>query len=169
MKSAKSLLILGAFTIALLLSVGYATLSQDLSSLGKGNNIKNTGIGFFDVQITKVEVTDTYGAASGETPIYTKDKVDFTSQLFSPEDTIVYTLTIKNSGNNSVKLNELTLAENQDGSEPIFYSLSGPSEVLAAGEETTMQVVAAYNSEYIGNITSNVKSAYVTVNYIPEN
>ena len=69
----------------------------------------------------------------------------------------------------TVKLNELTLAENQDGSEPIFYSLSGPSEVLAAGEETTMQVVAAYNSEYIGNITSNVKSASVTVNYIPEN
>lgn len=169
MKSAKSLLILGAFTIALLLSVGYATLSQDLSSIRNKNSLGNTGIGFFDVEIMKVETTDVYGAASGETPIYTKDQVNFTSQLFSPEDTIVYTLTIKNNGKNSVKLSELNLVENQDESEPIFYSLTGPSEVLAAGEETTMQVVASYNSEYVGNITSNVKSATVTVNYVPEN
>lgn len=168
MKSAKSLLILGAFTIALLLSVGYATLSQDISSVGKKNNLENTGIGLFDVQIIKVEATDVYGVASGETPIYTKDQVNFSSQLFSPEDTIVYTITIKNNGKNAVKLDDLILDENQDGSEPIFYSLTGPSEILNAGEETTMEVAATYNNEYIGNITSNIKDATVTVKYIPE-
>lgn len=169
MKSAKSLLVLGAFTIALLLSVGYATLSQDISSVGKKNKIENTGVGLFDVQVTKVEATDIYGAAFGETPIYTKDQVKFSSQLFSPEDTIVYTITIKNNGKGTVKLDDLILDENQDGSEPIFYSITEPNEILNADEETTMEVVASYNSEFVGNITSNVKDATITVKYMPEN
>ena len=169
MKSAKSLLILGAFTVSLLLSVGYATLSQDISSIKGSSKISDTGIGFFDVQIKKVEATDIYGAASGETPIYTKDQVDFSSQLFGPDDTIIYTITIKNSGKSSVKLEELSLVEDQDGSEPIFYSITGPSDVLAAGEETTLQVAASYNSEYVGNITSNVKNATAAIKYVPTN
>lgn len=169
MRSAKSLLLLGAFTVALLLSVGYATLSQDLSAIKGDKEMNKTGIVFFDVQIKKVEATDIYGAASGETPIYTKDQVNFSSQLFGPDDTIIYTITIKNEGKTSAKLEELNLSEDQDGSEPIFYSLTGPSDILAAGEETTLQVVASYNSQYIGNITSNVKSAVATIKYIPTN
>lgn len=168
MRSARNLLILGAFTIALIMSVGYATLSQDISNITKGS-ASNVQVNKYDVEIVNAEVTDVYGTASGNMPIYSKEEVNFNSELIQPGDMVIYTLTIKNMGQVSAVLSDLNILEDDGGSEAAFYSLTGPSETLAPGEETTMQVVAAYNNSYVGNLTSNIKSATSVVKYEPAN
>ena len=93
MKSARSLVMLGAVTIGLLMSVGYATLSQDISSFGKSSKTAvNQSI--YDVEIVNVEVKEEVGSATGKTPIYSGNKISFESELIKPGDRVIYKITI---------------------------------------------------------------------------
>ena len=167
-KSARNLLLLGVFTIGLLMSVGYATLSQDISSTGK-NSQNSTQRDIYDVEIVGVDIKDVRGSATPTTPVYTKNKVSFDTELISPEDRVTYTVTVKNNGNVDATLASLNLLDSDEGSEAIYYSVIGPDEELKAGEITKIEVIAAYNSAYVGRVSSLSKKSVATINYVRAN
>lgn len=165
MKSAKNLVILGAVTIGLLMSVGYATLSQDISSAGKpAKSTINQSI--YNVEIVDVAIKEEKGSATGKTPIYSGNKISFDSEIINPGDQVTYKITIKNNGNVDAKLEEVYLLDSDEGSEAAFYSVITPSEILKPGEITEMTVMAAYNNSYVGHISSFSKQSSATVNYV---
>lgn len=164
-KSARNLLLLGVFTIGLLMSVGYATLSQDISA-SRNSKSPNLNAPVYSVEIVDVAIKDVRGSATPTTPIYTNNKVSFDSELIFPNDRVTYTVTIKNTGTVSAKLDSLKLLDSDEGSEAIFYSVIAPEEELKAGELTQMTVIAAYNGAYTGKITSLSKKSIATINYV---
>lgn len=165
MKSAKALLVVGIFAIGLLMSFGYATISQDISNISKGAVKTAETTDKWDVQITNVSVLSSEGMASNEVPTYTKSTATFDSSLLFPEDSISYEITIKNFGDKPAKLSNLNVTEQEDGAENLFYAADTPTDVLEPGATTTMIVSVGYDSTYVGNVTSNSKSGTVYVQY----
>lgn len=165
MRSAKSLVIVGAVTIGLLMSVGYATLSQDISRTGRPAKtaVKEST---YNVEIIDVAVLDEIGSATGKTPIYSGNKISFDSEIISPGDQVVYKITIKNNGTIAARLEELNLSDSYEGSEAAFYSVIAPVEELNPGEITEMTVIAAYDNTFVGRVSSFNKKATATVNYV---
>jgi hypothetical protein len=165
MKSAKALLFVGIVTTGLLLSIGYVSISQSISSMTKEEKTEVKEVDELNVEITNVEVLEKEGSASNDVPTYTKTAATFNTTLVQNGDSVVYNVTIKNKGKKKVKLSNINITEQEKGSEAVYYSAETPSEELEPGEETTMNVVAFYDSLYRGYTTSSSKSATATVQY----
>ena len=165
MKSAKALLFVGIVTIGLLISVGYVSLSQDLSNIVESNKT-TVSHNDLNVVITEIEAVEVNGTASVEEPTYTKTTATFNSELVQAGDSIVYNVTIKNNGNKTVNLENVNVTEQEDGSEAIYYSVDSPSDTLEPGASTTMVVVASYDSTYYGYTTSSKRAATATIQYV---
>lgn len=168
MKGAKSLLAVGIVTAGLLISFGYVSLSNDLTSImgtRKNKTVTNTDV--FDVEIVSVDTNEVNGVASKDDASFTKSSATFNSTILQKGDSIVYSVKIKNNGNKAAKLNDANITEKEGGSEAIFYAIDAPEEVLEPGEVTSMTVVATYDENYLGQVTSTTKAATATVEYEP--
>ena len=73
MKSAKALLFVGIVTTGLLLSIGYVSISQSISSMTKEEKTEVKEVDELNVEITNVEVLEKDGSASNDVPTYTKN------------------------------------------------------------------------------------------------
>ena len=167
MKGAKSLLAVGIVTAGLLISFGYVSLKNDLTSIVGTNNSKKVvqQQQDFNVEITGIDVVETNGTASQEEPTYTKTSATFESNLIQRGDSIVYNVTIKNNGTVNANLSDVNVTAQEDGSEAIYYVVDSPAEVLEPGATTEMKVIASYDNEYVGYTSSTSKTATATVLY----
>ena len=170
MKGAKSLLAVGIVTTGLLISFGYVSLKNDLTSIMNTNNKKVVvNQQEFNVEITGIKTTEVNGTASGEEPTYTKTSATFESNLIQRGDSIVYTVTIQNNGTVNANLSDVNITTQEDGSEAIYYVADSPVEVLEPGATTEMTVMASYDDTYVGYTTSNTKTATATILYAQAN
>ena len=171
MKYAKSLLAVGIVTAGLLISFGYVSIKNDVTSImNSGSNKKVVEKKQdIDIEITGIKTTEVNGTASGEEPTYTKTSATFESNLIQKGDSIVYTVTIKNNGTVNANLSDVNITPQEDGSEAIYYVVDSPAEVLEAGATTEMKVVASYDDQYVGYTSSNSKTATATVLYAQAN
>ncbi len=171
MKGAKSLLAVGIVTAGLLISFGYVSIKNDVTSImNSGDNKKVVEKQQdFNVEITDIKATEVSGTASNEEPTYTKTSATFESTLIQAGDSVVYTVTIKNNGTVNANLSDVNITAQEDGSEAIYYVIDSPAEVLEPGATTEVKVVASYDNEYVGYTSSNSKTATATILYAQAN
>lgn len=165
MKSAKVLLGVGIVTAGLLISFGYVSIKNDFSSIAHKSSAKKASSKQFDVTITSVDINEEAGIAKASEPTINGNEVKFDSKLINSDDAVVYTINIKNNGTKTVKLNNINVTEQEDGSEAVFYAVGNPKEELQPGETSTLDVVAAYDTSYVGDVTTFNKTATVKVLY----
>lgn len=166
MKGAKSLLAVGIVTAGLLISFGYVSLSTDLTSImGTKRNKTEEKTDKFNVEIISVDTNEVNGVATKEKTSFTKSEASFDSTIIQRGDSIVYSVVIKNNGNTTAKLSDVNITEKDGGSEAVYYTVDSPEETLEPGEITSMTVVATYDENYVGQVTSTNKAATATVLY----
>lgn len=165
MKSSKNLLIIGIVAITLLMTVGYATLTQDLNNLTKKSATSKKRE--WNVEIVKIEPTKVTGIASAGTPVYTKNTATFDASLYRAGDSITYTVTVKNNGTITARLGSVDFTEQEDGSPAIIYTTTNPAKVLEPGASTEMTVVAEYNPVFVESPYISTKTGTSYILYAP--
>lgn len=165
MKNAKKLLMIGIIAIAVLLSIGYTSISQDIREVTNKNDTAKKVIKTYDVNIVKIEPTKVIGVASAGVPEFTNNSATFNADLMKAGDTVKYEITIKNSGSKTVKLDNIYFDEQEDGSPAIIYTYTNPSDTLEPGAYTTFTVTASYDSMFLEAPSVTSKTATVSVDY----
>lgn len=164
MKNEKNILI-GILLVAIMvMSVGYAAFASTLTINGTA-----TISGSWDVEITGIESSFVGTATNASAPTYTKTTTTFDTTLMAPGDSATYTITVKNKGNIAAKLNAITLTPQSDGSDAIIYTVvSQPnaSDVLAAGESTTVVIKVEYDSSVTEVPDVTTKTISGTLEYV---
>ena len=115
-----------------------------------------------------MEIADVTGEAkeiSGHD--FTSTKANFYVSLTGPGDSIVYDLTIKNSGSLNVEVDSIFVVPTSQPGDQILYSVGGISvgDKLDAGESTHMTVTVMYNNNATKSEESVRKDMSVIINY----
>ena len=162
-KSAKSLLIVGVIAIALLLSVGYSSISQDIREVTKGEEVTKEQVKELDVKIVKIEPKRVFGLASAGVPSFTNNSATFNADLMRAGDNVKYEVTLKNNGTKTAVLDNILLEEQYDGSPALIYNFTTPAETLEPGSYTTLTVEANYDPMFLEapEVTSKVATLLV--------
>ena len=161
-KSAKSLLLVGVVAITLLLSIGYSTISQDVRDLIDTPTEKEAAL-TQDVRVVKIEPMKVIGLATAGIPSFSENSATFDASLMRSGDTVVYEVTLKNTGKKVAKLQNVSIDEQVDGSQAVKYDFASPSEVLEPGAYTTVKVTATYDDTIVD--TPSVTSKIATILY----
>lgn len=158
-------IIIGALVIAVLaMAVGYSTFATQLKINGTAEIT-----GEWEVKIIGVEAQNVSKDCDAGTPEFTDTTVDFSAELAKPGDSIDYVITIKNSGNLDAHLDEIVfLADETNGSPAIKYSSTNLSEVLSAGETTTLTVKVKYDESYTEVPSVKTKTITGIISYVQE-
>lgn len=161
MKDKKNILIATLLFAIVALSVGYATLSANLS-IGGTATIKN-----WKVEI--VSITPTYSGnaqeGSASTPTYTASTATFSTILVDSTDYATYEIKVENKGDIDAKLKTLTWNPTTNDGGPIKYTiLNAPSigDILNAGDTATFIVKVEYDNTFEGEITDLNKTKTIT-------
>lgn len=173
MRDKKNILIAALLFAIVALSVGYATLSQNLTINGTAS-IKN-----WDVEI--VSITPSYSGNSYEkettssvpSPSFTATTATFNTVLSEKGDYATYVIEIENKGSIDAKLNSITFSPINYNDSPIRYVVeSAPviNEKLVSGAKTSVTIKVEYNQTYEGEINSsnNSKSITGTIEYVQD-
>ena len=160
MKNKKSLFVVALLFVVLVMSVGYASLTRELTING-GAEIT----GDWNVKITNIEATNVGGAASAGTPTFDDESATFNAELKQPGDSVTYTVTITNAGEFDATLADVVFEEAEGGSPAIIYTHTQPSTTLAkGGTTTTMEVTATFDPNYttIPEVTTKTVTGKIT-------
>lgn len=161
MKNSKKIIILTIFAAIFVMAVGYAAFATELTVNG-GAEI----VGQWKVEITGIEATTVNGTAVAGTPSYDATSVTFDADLKKPGDSVVYTITVKNTGSIDAALDDVSFVEQVDGSPAIVYEHTSPASSLASGATTTFTVTVTYdeNIEEVPTVLS--KTITGTILYV---
>ena len=153
--------VLGA--IMLLMVVGYAAFSTQLNINGTSNISSN-----WDIRITNI-TSDLHGGATNATePTYDNDNgltASFSTNLVSPGDYALYTVTVRNNGDIDATLTDISISDSNNPA--IVFETSGLSEGdnLLKQTEDELIVKVSYSDSVTSqpeNVTSNIE---VTLTY----
>ncbi len=155
----KKILISVLILSILLMSIGYASFATDLKIEG------TTKInGEWEIKITDIKATSICNNCDAGEPTYDDTLANFNATLIKPGDSITYEITIANLGTIDAKLDDFTVESENEGSPAIIYTTNQPSEILNAGDTTTLTITTTYdkNTALIPpikskNFTSNIK------------
>ena len=173
----KNALIVVLVAVILVMAVGYAAFTQQLTINTTANitdQTTNWNIHYDTTKTTGTGVVDPTMGSGGTTAPDGSVSYDGTGQtatikatLNQPGDTVKFTLTIKNDGTIKASLGTPTVAAvaGDSNNDPlivqegnIIFSVTAPAQsTLSAGEETTMTVTATFDNsaESVGNTTSS--------------
>ncbi|MBS7020939.1 MAG: hypothetical protein KH135_03605 [Firmicutes bacterium] len=139
-------LIIGTLLAAVaIMAVGYAALAQTLNINGTAA-ISST----WNVAITGISEGTPTGTATNKTPAtFTGTSATFSTDLKSPGDKMIYTITVSNTGTLDAKLTALTVTPSTPATSGIYYKVTGVTvntTTLAAGATNTVTVEVGWNS-----------------------
>ena len=166
MKSSKNLFIMGIIAITILMTVGYATLAQDLSNLTNSTSNKSKKR-TWNVEITKIEPINVTGTATAGTPTFTKNTATFGASLYRAGDSVTYKVTVVNKGTIKARLGKVDFTEQEDGSPAINYTVKSPASTLEPGTSTEMIVVAEYDPIFVESPYVSTKTGTSYILYAP--
>lgn len=166
MENKKKIMIAVLSVLVCVMAVGYALLSQQLTINGTAT-IDST----WKVEITGIEVTGTTGDGASVSATPNVTSASFEATLVQPEDSVTYTVTIKNKGTLPAKVSSYSAVPGTNGN-AIIYTVSGIAEgdTLAAGETKTFTVKVEYNPAITSQPanTDTTKALTVTINYVQD-
>ena len=157
----RNYIILGLCSILLVMAAGYAAFRTQLTINGTSNITSE-----FKVLITDIQSRNVVGRAeNAEEPSHTETTATFKTNLYLPEDSITYDVTVENQGSIDAVLK--TIQKSDSNNNAIIFETSGiqEGEVLKASESTKFSVTVSYNASTTSqpsNITSDLE---VTLNY----
>lgn len=141
------------------MTVVYAAFSQSLN-VSVNSSIDTT----WGVEITGISVKSTTGSASSVSYSYTATTATFNAKLLATGDTIVYNVTVKNTGTLKAKLDTLTETfaglASKNGILQFSYSGISSGQTLTAGSSVTFTVTATL-STIVGIEDTNRVGRYV--------
>lgn len=159
----KSSLIMVLLAVVLVMAIGYAAFSQQLTITGT-----STITSKWDVHIEDIAVNSETLDGKNLSATVGSDKLSatFQAELVSPGSSVTYNVTVKNDGNLDAKLDTITF--NDSNNEAIQYSYSGiaQNDVLEAGGESTFTITVKFNNSYKQTPTSTTSSLTMNLNYI---
>ena len=170
MENKKKVMIAVLSVLVCVMAVGYALLSQQLTINGTAT-IDST----WKVEIDNIEVTSTTGDGASVSATPNVTSASFEATLVQPEDSVTYTVTIKNKGTLPAKVSSYSAVPGTNGN-AIIYTVSGIAEgdtLAPAGQEgdtATFTVKVEYNSEITSQpaTTDTTKALTVTINYVQD-
>lgn len=131
-------ILVGALVLVLLASVAYAAFAQTLTINGTG-----TAAGTWDVEITSITLSDSYGMTENSAPVVAGDNLSatFDVDLAAPGSFAEYDVLITNSGSIQAKFDSTTdlTALNAAVPDYIFYTVTTPAAndpIVPAGTDT---------------------------------
>lgn len=153
-----TLVAIGAFLI-----MWYATFAQPLAFNVRQANNGEWNIGFVDMEIA--DMTGEVKEISNHD--FTSTKANFYVSLTGPGDSIVYDLTIKNSGKINAEVESISVVPMNGPDDQIVYSVDGinAGDKLDVGESTHMTVKVMYNNKVTNSEESVSKDLSVIINY----
>ena len=156
-------IILCALLIALfIMAVGYSAFASKLTLNGVAEIV-----GEWDVKIIGIEAQNVSKDSDAGSPEFTDTTVSFDAKLAKPGDSIDYVITIKNAGNLDAKLDEiLFISDEVNGSPAIIYSTTNLSDILSAGETTTITVKVKYDPNCTETPSVKTKTIKGTIKYV---
>ncbi len=152
MEKKNNIIMIVILLLVVVLSFGYVSYSTMSNQPNTSKKVVK-----WEVGITNVEVI-TNGNAEDNNYTYNEGTIVLKPTLYGVEDSILYRITIKNSGTIAAKLGRNIYNDKKDDSKIIFTYIN-PQEELAPGEETTLIINASidedkyevgrvYNTEY---------------------
>ena len=162
-KQSSNKIVIALVAIGAFLIMWYATFAQPLAF-----NVRQVDDGAWNIGFTDMEIADVTGDAkeiSGHD--FTSTKAKFYVSLTGPGDSIVYDLTIKNSGSLNAEVDSIYVVPASQPGDQIVYSVGGINvgDKLDAGESTHMTMTVMYNNNATKSEESVRKDMSVIINY----
>lgn len=157
------LIILGLIIIVLIMSVGYATLSTQVSLTGSTSITSEWNVGITNVTVEFVSEN----CKAGE-PQFTNTTVAFNAELCKPGDHITYAVTVKNSGTIDGKLDTFSFTPDSNGSPAIQYVTSDLKDTLAPGEEACFFIKVSFDENATEMPEIKTKTITGVVEYVQQ-
>lgn len=155
----KNIIIIILSFMLLLMSVGYSMLANKLVINGyiKTNNR-------FDIRITKVVVKDTEGDGvnSSNSPKWTYESAYVSSKLSKPNDSVRYTIYVKNFGTINATLKDIIFKNVSNDYIEITNDINERKDILV-GDEINFDVVIKFKNVNSNNIPDNVNLSAVII------
>lgn len=162
-KTQKSWIVIGLCLIVLFMAIGYASFTTSL-------NITGTSIitSTWDIKITDIQEKEVNGSATKAEDPYITDNTTatFKTNLISPGDSMTYEVTIANEGSISAKLDQITIAD--ENNPAILFQITGINEddVLGSHSNTTFDVKVTYNPDITSQPNQLTSSLTVKLNFV---
>lgn len=162
-KQSSNRIVIALVAIGAFLTMWYATFAQPLAFNVRQADDGAWNIGFTDMNVAKV--TGEAREISGHD--FTSTKANFYVSLTGPGDSIVYDLTIKNSGSLNAEVDSIYVVPISKHGDQIMYSVGGihVGDKLDAGESTHMTVTVVYSNGVTKSEESIRKDMSVIINY----
>ena len=162
MKNKKNMLIIVLMIVIILMAVAYSEFATQLKINGDAEIT-----GEWDVKIIGIEAQDISEGCEAGKPEFTNTSATFNAKLQKPGDKISYLITIKNAGTIDATLeSEKFTSDEERGSSAIIYSNTSPSEILLAGQQTTITVTVAYDESVTEVPEIKTKSIIGIIEYV---
>lgn len=165
MKNGKNTIIGFLVAAIMVMSVGYALLSQQVTINGVAEVSSTWSVG-----ITGITEGIATGGALNKTPsTYTGTTAAFDVSLSAPGDSMTYDITVTNNGSIDAILSAISVTPEEGGSDAINYEVTGVTAgttTLSAGTTNTITVKVEWDKTAIGVPTVLSKTLTVTLNYV---
>ncbi|MBS7020558.1 MAG: hypothetical protein KH135_01615 [Firmicutes bacterium] len=165
MKNGKNTVIGFLIASLVVMSVGYALISQQLQVNGTAEVTSTWSVG-----ITAITEGTATGSAENKTPAtYTGTTATFDTVLKAPGDSMTYDITVTNNGSIDAVLNAITITPEENGNNAILYEVTGVSAgttTLEAGTTNTITVKVEWDRNVTEMPTIPTREITVVLNYI---
>lgn len=159
--------LVGALILVGVASVAYAAFSQTLTINGSG-----TASGTWDVEITSITLSDSYGATENSAPTVAADNLSatFDVDLPFPGAFAEYDVIITNSGSIQAKFDSTTdlTALNAAAPDYVFYTVTTPlagDPIVPAGTDTMVVRIEWDINETVPGTGTETKPATIDFDY----
>lgn len=165
MKNGKNTVIGFLIAAIVVMSIGYALVSQQLQVSGVAEVTSTWSVG-----ITAITEGVAVGGATNKTPTsFTGTTATFDTVLKAPGDSMTYDITVTNNGSIDALLNAITITPEENGNKAILYEVTGVSAgntTLEAGTTNTITVKVEWDKNATEMPTTPTREITVVLNYI---
>lgn len=155
----KSSLIMILLAVVLVMAIGYAAFSQQLTINGTAQISSSWDVHIEDIALNHVTLDGkNVNASVGENNL----SATFQAELVSPGSSVTYDVTVKNGGTLDAKLESIVFTGTNNDAIVASYAGIAQNDIIKDGETQTFTITVKYNDSY--TYTPENKTGKVTVN-----